>query len=150
MDTTLKSLFDYNQYANKLFIRSFTENNFNVEKGIKLFSHIINAHHIWLARIKDEAPIFDVWEIHVINSFAKVNEDNYSRSIQLLQEANDLHKVINYTNSKGNTYQNTIRDILLHIVNHSTYHRGQVATLIRENGMEPPVTDYIFYKRDEN
>lgn len=148
MESFLKDLFNYNHYANKLFIQSF-EDGFDVEKGVKLFSHIINAHHIWLARIKGDVPMFDVWEIHVINSFAKVEEQNYKQSIQLLQEVNDLHQLISYSNSKGNAYQNTIRDILLHIVNHSTYHRGQLASLIRENGMEPPVSDYIFYKRDQ-
>lgn len=148
MESFLKDFFAYNHYANQLFIQSF-EDGFDVEKGIKLFSHIINAHHIWLARIHGNTPNYDVWEIHVINSFAKVEEQNYKQSIHLLQKINDLHQVISYNNSKGNAHQNTIKDILLHIINHSTYHRGQLASLIRESGMEPPVSDYIFYKRDQ-
>ncbi|MEK6476695.1 DinB family protein [Catalinimonas sp. 4WD22] len=148
MDGYIKELFAYNHYANQLFIRSF-EDGFDVEKGIKLFSHIINAHHIWLARIREEKPVFGVWEIHISNSFTKVDEQNYSQSLQLLEKESDLDTIISYSNSKGKAHRNSVREILLHIVNHSTYHRGQLASLIRESGMEPPVSDYIFYKRDQ-
>ena len=37
--------------------------------------------------------------------------------------------------------------MLFHFVNHSTYHRGQIASNLKEHGIEPLVTDYIFYKR---
>lgn len=147
MHTLFKDFLEYNHYANQLFIRNFLEDGFQEEKGIRLFSHIINAHHIWLARIHEETPMFDVWEIHVMNSFAKVNEENYLQSLSILDAEKDLSRIIRYTNTKGEAYQNSIQEILLHIVNHSTHHRGQIATLIRESGMKPPVSDYIFYKR---
>ena len=51
------------------------------------------------------------------------------------------------TNSKGETFSNKIKDILFHIINHSTYHRAQIATDLKQNGIEPINTDYIFYKR---
>ncbi|WPP52231.1 DinB family protein [Catalinimonas niigatensis] len=147
MHTLFKDFLEYNHYANKLFIRIFLENGFQEEKGIRLFSHIINAHHIWLARIRNDTPMFDVWEIHVSNSFSKVDQENHRQSLKLLQDEKDLNRIVSYTNSKGHAYQNSIQEILLHIINHSTHHRGQIATLIRESGMEPPVSDYIFYKR---
>lgn len=147
MHTLFKDFLEYNHYANKRFIKCFIEDGFRNEKGIKLFSHIINAHHIWLARIREETPMFEVWELHVINSFSKVDEENYQQSLKLLQEEKDLDRVVRYTTTKGDPYQNSVQEILLHAVNHSTYHRGQVAALIRESGLEPPVSDYIFYKR---
>lgn len=150
MHTLFKDFLEYNHYANKLFIKSFLEDGFQEERGIKLFSHIINAHHIWLARIREETPMFDVWEIHVMNSFSKVNEENYRQSLSLLQEEKDLSRVIHYTTFKGDAYRNSAQEILMHIVNHSTYHRGQIASLIRESGLEPPVSDYIYYKKEQD
>jgi uncharacterized damage-inducible protein DinB len=44
-------------------------------------------------------------------------------------------------------FTNTIKDILFHIINHSTNHRGQIAVDFRNNGLEPLVLDYVFYKR---
>jgi uncharacterized damage-inducible protein DinB len=66
-----------------------------------------------------------------------------------LKEA-DYEDVIHYQNSKGDKYQNTIRDILLHIINHSTHHRAQIAFILRQQGNPPPISDYIFYKRDSH
>ena len=48
---------------------------------------------------------------------------------------------------KGNLFENKIDDILFHIINHSTYHRGQIMMLFRESGLEPIFSDYIFHKR---
>lgn len=149
MHALFKDFLEYNHHANQLFIRSFLNDGFQEERGIRLFSHILNAHHVWLARIRGEIPMFEVWEIHVINSFAQVDEENYQQSLKLLQEEEDLGRIIRYKNTKGQSYQNSIQEILLHAVNHSTYHRGQVAALIRESGMEPPASDYILYKREQ-
>jgi uncharacterized damage-inducible protein DinB len=55
--------------------------------------------------------------------------------------------MISYQNTKGEAYQNTIKDIMFHIINHSSYHRGQVMMLVRNAGLEPIPTDYILTKR---
>lgn len=59
-----------------------------------------------------------------------------------------LKKKISYKNSRGERFENSVRDILFHVINHSTYHRGQIATDCKLHGMTPLATDYIFYKRD--
>ena len=71
---------------------------------------------------------------------------NYEHSLHILDKF-DLTATMSYTNSKGQTFSNSIRDILFHVINHSTYHRAQIATEFKQNGLEPLVTDYIFYKR---
>ncbi|TNF76236.1 MAG: damage-inducible protein DinB, partial [Bacteroidetes bacterium] len=52
-----------------------------------------------------------------------------------------------YENTEGRSFSNTLQDILFHIVNHSTHHRGQITMDFRKNGMDPPLLDYILYKR---
>lgn len=59
-----------------------------------------------------------------------------------------LDKKILYRTSQGVQYENRIDEILFHLFNHSTYHRGQVVTLLKKEGFTPPVTDYIMLKRD--
>jgi uncharacterized damage-inducible protein DinB len=46
-------------------------------------------------------------------------------------------------------YRNTVRDILTHLFGHSWYQRGQIAGLVRAIGGEPPVTDFVFWVREE-
>lgn len=49
--------------------------------------------------------------------------------------------------TEGVKYESTVLDILTHVVNHSTYHRGQIASLIAATGTKPAVTDYIALTR---
>jgi uncharacterized damage-inducible protein DinB len=58
-----------------------------------------------------------------------------------------FEEMIFYKNSTGKKYENTIREIITHVINHSTYHRGQIAMELRRLGIDPPPTDYIFYRR---
>jgi len=71
---------------------------------------------------------------------------NYDRTLKILEKI-EPEKMIVYSNSKGETFTNLVKDIIFHIINHSTYHRGQIAMEFRQSGLEPLNTDYIFYKR---
>jgi len=144
----LSELLTYNQYANQKIISSFVEDGLMAEEGVKLFSHLINAHHRWLARMQEKEATYAVWEIHEIRNFSIIDQENHSLSFQLLNDLKALDDEVVYTNSKGARYQNSYRDIFMHMINHSTYHRGQLSRTIRNEGLVPPNTDYILYRRD--
>jgi uncharacterized damage-inducible protein DinB len=118
------------------------------EKTIKLINHTVNSQEIWNARIENILTERDVWGIRPLDELMNANEANYQKTLYLIENSN-FDKKIRYTNTKGLTFENSIRDILFHVVNHSTYHRGQIATDFKSNNITPLVTDYIFYKRDE-
>ena len=59
--------------------------------------------------------------------------------------AADLGRRISYINDAGERWTYTLADMLRHVVNHGTYHRGQVATMLRRLGVAPPNTDYLTY-----
>lgn len=54
-----------------------------------------------------------------------------------------LSRKVSYTNSKGEAWTSTVEDILTHVVIHSAYHRGQIASDLRTAGQKPAYTDYI-------
>ena len=58
----------------------------------------------------------------------------------------ELSQPVQYVTGKGQTFSNSLHEILFQVINHSTYHRGQIATEFRQSGLEPLLTDYIFYK----
>jgi uncharacterized damage-inducible protein DinB len=58
-----------------------------------------------------------------------------------------LTEVISYTNTQGEAFQTTVEDILIHVFNHGTYHRAQVARDLRQHALTPVNTDYITYVR---
>lgn len=142
-----KDLFEYSHHFNQKLADVFMENQDKTsEKSVRLFSHILNAHQIWNNRIDPKQPGFGVWELQAVGNFKNIDLENFNHSLLIL-ETFDLDARINYTTSKGQPFGNSIREVLFHIVNHTTYHRGQIATEFRNSGLEPLMTEYIFYKR---
>ena len=147
MKVFFNQLFDYNFYCNKKLIDTCNTIDLLPEKSIILLSHILNAHHIWNARIQRRKPEFDIWQLHEAKAWVDIHYENQRSSFEITSSTDDFEKRIDYENSQGRLFTNTVRDMLFHIINHSTNHRGQIAMDFRSNGIEPLVTDYIFYKR---
>jgi uncharacterized damage-inducible protein DinB len=147
MKPFLKELFEYSHHFNQKLADIFSDNpDKTSEKAVKLFNHLLNAHQIWNNRIDPKQPTFGVWGLHDTKDLKGIDKTNYEQTSQILDKF-DLHENFDYTNTKGQAFTNSIRDILFHVINHSTYHRGQIATEFKQHGLEPLVTDYIFYKR---
>ncbi len=142
-----KELFAYNHHFNRQLATLFAAHADKTPvKSVKWFSHILNAHQVWNSRILPGKNRFGVWDVHDVNDLIEIDEVNYMDSMKILDQGS-LQTEIKYLTSKGEPFTNTTRDILFHIINHSTYHRGQIAADFRQHGIEPIVTDYIFYKR---
>ncbi|OYX25018.1 MAG: damage-inducible protein DinB [Flavobacteriales bacterium 32-35-8] len=147
MKPFFKELFEYNHYSNQKLWTVFNEHpDKTSKKSITLFNHILNAHHIWNSRINQIQNSYGVWDKHPIKNCLEIDKTNYDNSLLILDKF-DLNTIINYKTSNGLAFKNSIRDTLFHVINHSTYHRGQIATDFKHHGLTPLVTDYIFYKR---
>lgn len=139
----------YNFQSNLKVWQIINENKHQLpSRTLFLFSHIQNAHHIWNYRIIKKEALYKVFQEHSIEPLNILNQNNHDITQQIIKE-NDLNTPIQYTNTKNETFTNTIQDILFHIINHSTYHRAQIATLLRQENINPPITDYIAYKRSK-
>ncbi len=147
MKVLFNQLFDYNFYCNKKLIEQCTTMEKVPEKCIKLFSHVLNAHHIWNNRIAGKPSEYGVWQEHAVESWGDIHYENQRTTFELITNADDFGRRIDYENSEGRVFANELKDILFHIINHSTHHRGQILMDYRSNGIEPEPLDYIFYKR---
>jgi uncharacterized damage-inducible protein DinB len=147
MTDLFRDIFDYNRVRNREMIVLCMNNEIDVpEKTIQLFSHNLNAHHIWNQRILDNEPRFGAWDFHIINSWNSIDRKNYEESMDIIS-SRDLNAIIRYRDAQGEPYENVLRDILFHIANHHNYHRAQIVTSLKEAGIQAPPTDYIYYKR---
>ncbi len=104
-----------------------------------------------MRRWKGESPTSaPVWLSSASRSelLAKLAEVESERA-QFLKHLTDeqLEAPIVYRTLNGQEYRNKLADLVRHLVNHSTYHRGQVATQLRQLGTAPPSTDFIQYRR---
>lgn len=147
MKELFTDLFQYSHHYNqKLLELLLTHPDKVSDKAKRLVSHILNAHHIWIARINKVPADVMVWEVHDLSMLAAMDKVNYEKSLEVLNRE-IWNQVVDYNNSRGEPFSNTVRDILFHVINHSTYHRAQIATELKLAGIEPLNTDYIFYKR---
>jgi len=121
------------------------------EQAQKLMAHIMIAREAWLNRcLQRPFSPADSFPLYPLTECRRLNEDIFKRWSDFLSGAGDLSKRITYTTFDGKPYESSLSDILNHVVNHGTYHRGQIAAKVRELGGKPVSTDYIYYTRTKN
>ena len=112
-------------------------------------THTLAAEWIWLMRCRGVSPKAlldpnDFAELAALRSrWAEVEQDQQN----LIDEQTDesLERVIAYTNTRGEQWAYPLGQIMQHVVNHSSYHRGQVTAMLRQLGAEAVTTDYLVY-----
>ncbi|GGH07948.1 DinB family protein [Pedobacter zeae] len=143
----IAEIINYTELADARIIELFKSATIELPDAERLFSHVLNAQHIWAQRISGKKPLYGVWDTHPKENFELLSAENFKLMREVLNNQ-PLDKRILYANTRGDQYENRIDEILFHLFNHSTYHRGQVVTLLKKAGFTPPVTDYIMLKRD--
>jgi uncharacterized damage-inducible protein DinB len=147
MRSLFNQLFDYNFYCNRKIIEQCVTLSEVPKRSSELFSHILNAHHIWNKRLLDEDWTYDVWQLHDVKDWEDIHYENQRTTFEIITNSEDFTKRIDYKTTEGRIFANEFKDVLFHIINHSTHHRGQIAADLRSNKVVPDQLDYIFYKR---
>jgi uncharacterized damage-inducible protein DinB len=105
-------------------------------------AHILMADRSWVGRVLGD-PIEPTGAIEAewpqIHERWETLADGWSDA--------DLTRVVIYKDLKGNPHETPLWQIVLHVVNHATLHRGQVMAMFRQLGVAPPPTDLIGYYR---
>ncbi len=147
MKAFFHQVFDYNYHSNKQLITLCSGLDAIPERCNVLFNHVLNAHHIWNARILERPVEFDVWQLHEVGAWEEIHYDNQRNSFEVISNTEFWERRVKYENTEGAFFSNSLQDILFHIINHSTHHRGQILADFRAHDIEPPQQDYIIYKR---
>ena len=156
--TTARELLAYTLWADRIVLKACAElapEHLELDAGashggvLGTLAHMLGAEQVWLSRFVgdplssvpglDEYPDLEAVE----GGFQEVSAGLTSFLAGLTEE--QLHTGLSWTNSRGETHRRSLLKALLHLVNHSTYHRGQVVSLIRQMGYEPPSTDLVYF-----
>lgn len=113
---------------------------------LKTFQHIYYADRVWLSRMEGAPAAFADPEPGP--SLAELNERWFPilKRFESWAAVQDPARVVDYKNLKGDAFSKSVQQIVLHVVNHGTYHRGQIAAMLRQLGHVPPYTDLIYYE----
>jgi uncharacterized damage-inducible protein DinB len=116
----------------------------------ELFTHVLAAHDIWWARIggaedgggaRPELAPSD-YDAHVERVHARLD------ALLATESADSLERPISYRDLRGNSHATILREIVVHLVQHGTHHRAQVASLLVQAGLESPRLDFIVFARE--
>lgn len=148
MKALFTNLYTYQRHFNLKTLELFEAyGSTTPERCLYLFSHMLNAHHIWNTRILEQASAVGVFEVHGLVRMRELIESNHQNSLRII-ENEDFNRRFDYVNAQGDAFSNLIEEIMFHVVNHTTYHRGQIMADLRQAGLEPVSTDYSTYTRE--
>jgi uncharacterized damage-inducible protein DinB len=115
------------------------------QRPVQLLAHIFSAERLWLERLREQPQSLPVWPAGTLDECeAQIAELREMWRVYFAAlTAPALTHTITYKNTKGEAWSNTAIDVLTHVVLHSAYHRGQIASLMRTGGATPAYTDFI-------
>ena len=148
MKNHFNRLFEFDRWANQQVYNTLTQHNVIDDRILSLFSHVLWATGVWYKRIaKEEMIPSDPFGQMLYEEMQTRINSNYNNYAKLIEATDDFAATCTYKDLKGNTHTTALSDILTHVANHATYHRGQIASRIKELGIAPPGTDYITFTR---
>jgi uncharacterized damage-inducible protein DinB len=144
----LRELFEYDDWANSRTISALE--NTPSDRPLRILAHILITKQEYFERLNGkDSTGFDFWpdsNIEECKRLAARATENYRRVLNDSDDAG-LGRIARYKTSEGVAHENTFRDLLTHVLLHSSIHRGNIVLKMREEGLEPPKIDYIIYLR---
>lgn len=154
----IRLLCEYNSWANarvlkaasaltrEQFMRDLRESHRSVRDTLV---HIMSGEWIWLRRWKETSPkaMLDPAEFSSLDLVKTQWSQIEREQAEFVEGVTDrsLKKVITYVNTSGETWRYPLAQMMQHLVNHSSYHRGQVSLMLRQLGAEPVPTDFLVF-----
>ncbi len=159
MKILLKQQLTYNLWANKRYVEFFerypgflqTEVLSSFKTPELTLNHIYQAQEVWFARLTGTSLDIEALKNHSFQLHHLL--DSSHKLIQFVEntDAMNLKNEIHYQNVMKQVFSQPAYQIILHVVNHGTYHRGQIALMLKQlNADNIPPTDLIHFYRNED
>ncbi len=117
-------------------------------------THFVAAEKLWLSRFvgKPDSKMLTTAEVPSLADVKAVWEKNGYEHAKFLATMTDkkLQETFTTTNPRGETVTQIYWQIMQHVVDHSTFHRGQIVCMMRQQGVQPPATGLVGFYREIN
>jgi uncharacterized damage-inducible protein DinB len=142
--------FEFEFWSNTQILYALKSLREKDERAQLLFSHLLSSHSMWLSRVEKReitCTLFQERTLHECEILMQENANGWGSYLSNKCTA-DLEQQIEFMSAwEANPSKRTmsIEDALIHIINHSSYHRGQIVTSIKGKVDELPLSTYIMY-----
>lgn len=157
MLASIRRLWQHLFWADREILRALEASRVPPVEALRELAHLVATEEVWLARLERREARSKVWPkirdgVSPPAALAEVGVlvDRTHLACERFLDAlgeEDLRVRIDYVNSAGDAYVNSVGEILLHVALHGQYHRGKVNLLLRQAGLDPAPTDYIAFVR---
>ena len=154
----IELLYRYDRWANglvfgcasKLTGEQLTMDLHSSHRSVRdTLAHILGANWVWLERWRGTSPktLLDARQFPNVMSLSARLKEIEQQQIEFITTLTDesLDRVIAYTNTKGEHWEYPLGHLMQHVVNHSSYHRGQVTTMLRQLGADAASVDLLYF-----
>jgi len=154
-------LYEYNAWADRRALEAastLSKEQFTKPLGSSFSSvrdtlgHIYGVEWLWLERFQGRSPsaLPDANQFNEIESLKASWAEFEPVLLKFVRSLtqDDLDRVMEYKTMKFGIYRNPLWQSMLHLVNHGTYHRGQITTMLRQLGAQPILTDLMHFYRE--
>lgn len=122
----------------------------NDDRAILLFSHLLSSHRMWICRVNKTEMTCTLFQDRTLAECETLMAENLKDWKQFLSNKSieDLEKTIEFMSAlevNPSKRKMTIEDAFIHLINHSSYHRGQIVASIKGKVDELPLSTYIMY-----
>jgi uncharacterized damage-inducible protein DinB len=159
----IRTLFDYNAWANHRSLEAaaalpneqFTKALVSSFPSVRdTLAHICGAEWIWHQRFQDISPsalpdLSSLTTAEALRAHWSAQESKLLEFVAQITQA-DLDRVIEFKTLNFGVYRSSLLHCMQHLVNHGTYHRGQITTLLRQLGRKPILTDLMHFYRERS
>ena len=148
---TLAEMFVYDDWANRETLASLERARAFPPPAGRRMAHIVSSELLWFGRLTaspSDIPVWPDWDLSECRR-------NVGLLLPMWRDYLESHPSetrlapVSYLNSRGQLWSSAPDDVLLHVILHGGYHRGQIASDLRAAGEEPAYTDYIHAVRSE-
>lgn len=149
MQQYFKQLFEYDKWASQILLDKFEKQFPQNARIYELLSHMFSAQRIWLDRCLGLPQSVERFREQLPDEIKQDFVNYHLEWVEFINQLqpDDFDKTVKYHNLQGEHFENRLSDIITHVINHGTHHRGSIIVLMKEEGFIPPTLDYIFYLR---
>jgi uncharacterized damage-inducible protein DinB len=158
----VRELYGYNEWANGRLVEVAEGLDADVIRGeartswgsvLATLGHVAGAQEVWLARWtggRNPRPIVEAQALDSLDEVKQALERTQAGLREFLVELTDarLDAELEYRDSAGNENRRLLWRLMVHVVNHGTYHRGEVAAELTALGRSPGDLDFVYWVRD--
>ena len=139
---------NFEHWANSTLLVTMKEANPLDDRALLLFSHLLSSSCMWLSRLKATPFTTTIFQERTLAECEELMHQNTNGWLAYLQQADDkeLSRIVDYIFPiDGSNKRMAVSDAVMHVVHHSSYHRGQIITRLKGSVEKLPLVTYIVY-----